>query len=244
VTGDKLSKQIGEGIYSIRNNAKSGESGLILPLGNIKGTSRVEFQIAPRRVWGDSVQHEQGQLSSNGGSCGNNCINADFYCDLETNIFSTIDTSFSFDTNFEKEFDRIFVIINEKEFLLRDLIGKDLVKYEFVNGNLHINIDDLSKIIVIDNVNESVISFKILPINKNTFNGHKLIKMGGPYGGSCIRHFLDMARHFNWPVSVESQNFGSWQHQVNWNILKRGDNRQYLQQFSVGISAIVKNFYN
>jgi hypothetical protein len=236
ITGDKLSKQVGEGIYSIRDEAASNEGGTILPLGNIKANSHIEIQIAPRRVWGNHVEYASGQLSSNGGSCGNNCISADFYCDFETHIFSTIDKDLIFNKNLEKEFDRIFLIINEKEFLLRDLIAKSFIKAKFEGENFHIEIDNLSLITDVDNVNENVISFKFLPIDKEVFNGHKLVKAGGPHSGACLKHLLGMAR--------QAGCYGQWQHQVNWNVISSSGRKHYFQRFSLGISAIVKNFYN
>ncbi len=244
ILGNELAGQTNEVIYSYRESADTGNQGTIYSLGNITPNSEVHFQLKPNRVWGEKIKHWKDTIFSPGGSCGRNCIRREYYCNFKFNIFESLDQKMTFNQNFSGELERIKLLVNQDEFELKNLVAEKKVVVFWNEGNLHIKINDISSIKEIVDVEENVISLKLIPFTQSTYNGVLLESWSGRDWYFCPGVAINVAGHNKWPLSVESKEFGKWQHQANWSRVIRGDRKTYSQYFSVGMSGIVNNQFN
>lgn len=244
VLGSELAQQNNEKILSYRESASSNTDAAFYPLGNVTTNTQISFQLSPVRKWGQEIKQWSDVLRSDGGSCGRNCINREFKCFLDFNIISDVDQSLTFNQSIGSELQRVSLIINQSEYLLSDLIEKKLIQTYWLEGNLHVEIEDIGGIQKISEIDENLLTLKIKPSLETVFNGVKLSNWSGPDWMTCLQIVPGIAGSNNWPLSTESREFGAWQGNVNWNLVKRGDSRQIGKHFSIGISSIITNRFN
>jgi len=243
ITGNILANQDNEKVMSFGEALSSENGERVYALGNVSPNSRIEFQLRAKRVWGEVNKQWSDQISGAGG-CSGNCRPRDFTCYHEFSFFEPIDGEYSFSKDFNAELSRIKFLINQDEFNLVDLIKEKKVQSFWVGENLHIQINNINQIKELKEFDENVISLKLLAVKETTFSGIKLTNWTGRDWYSCIPGTVNLAGQNGWPVSVESREFASWQHQVNWNAIKRGENRSYKLDFSVNVSSTISNHFN
>ena len=244
ITGDELSRQKREKIYSFRSQARGDEHGAIYPLGNITPHSRVSFQLKPRRLWGEKLKHWKDEVIADGGCSGRNCYGRKFHCYFQFNVFKSIDSKLKFNRNFSETLSRITLKINEEEFSLKNLVNQNKASAYWSEGKLHIELGNISEIKELSNVEENLISLKLKSIRKKTYNGVRLTKMTGRDKYFCPPVAAEIAGNNNWPLSTKSRQFGRWQRNVDWSKVKKGHPKTYRQNFSVKMAAIVENLFN
>ncbi len=244
ITGNILAVQKAEKIFSYRGLADSTDQMKIYPLGNVTPNSRVHLQFRPERLWGEKIKHWKDTIFSPGGSCGRNCISREYYCNFKFNIFESLDQKLSFNTDLSSEASRIKLIINQDEFSLAELVAQKKADLYWVNKNLHIDIKDILAIKKITEIEENVMALKLVPKSETTYNGVLLESWSGRDWYFCPGVAINVAGHNKWPLSVDSKEFGKWQHQANWSRVIRGDRKSYSQNFSVGVIGIITNLFN
>ena len=84
----------------------------------------------------------------------------------------------------------------------------------------------------------------LVPEEVSSFSGVKLVRWEGRDWNLCIAGTVELAAQKKWPLSVESKNFSKWQQFVNWSNVIRGERKRYKNHFSIGISALVTNYFN
>jgi len=243
LTGNVLANQDNEKVMSLGEAISSGDGERIYALGNVSPNSKIEFQLQPKKLWGEINKRWSDQISGAGG-CSGNCRPREFTCYHEFSFFEPIDSAFTFSKDFNGEVSRIKLLINQDEFNLVDLIKEKKAQSFWVGENLHIEIDNINQIKELKEFDENVIFLKLQAVKGTNFSGIKLSNWTGRDWYSCIPGTVNLAVQNGWPVSVESRDFASWQHQVNWNAIKRGENRSYQLDFSVTVSSTINNHFN
>ena len=243
ITGKTLAEQRSEQISSYRPMADTTDDRRTYPLGNISPNSRVHLQFKPEKLWGEKLNHWKDSANSSG-SCGNNCFGSQFRCDHEFNFFEPLNEVLSFNQDLTNEAARIRLVVNQEEYSLTDLVNEKKVDLYWLDENMHIDITNISAIKEINSAEENVLSLKLKRLSKTTFNGILLRGASGDQAYKCSGLTTEVAGHKGWPLSVRSYQFDQWQQNVRWDRVKKGHDKTYTQDFSVGITSIITNFFN
>jgi hypothetical protein len=243
ITGKTLAEQKSEQIFSYRAMTDTTDERRTYPLGNISPNSRIHLQFKPEKLWGEKIKHWKDSANSSG-SCGNNCFGSQFRCDHEFNFFEPLDQNLSFNQNLTNEAERIKIVVNQEEFSLTELVNEKKVDIYWLFENIHIDIKDISNIKEINSASENVLSLKLDRFSETTFHGILLKNVSGDQSYKCFGLTTEVAGHNGWPLSVRSHQFNQWQQNVRWDKIKKGHDKTYTQDFSVGITSIITNFYN
>jgi hypothetical protein len=211
--------------------------GSIYPLGNITPNSIIELQLKPLNVKGDKITHWREKF--------NNTTIEGYRCYIDFNIFSIVDEPLVLKDDPYGAFSRIILDINNEEYSLKKLVEEKKLEAQWIGENIHIKIDDISKIIELDPVKENSIMLTLLAANEKTYQGVKLTEFRGILSSSCLDRVMRQAYENNYPISTSSAGFSqTFESLANWNVLRRANDRDYKQEFSLGFSSIIKNFYN
>ena len=144
ITGDVLSTQKSENLFSFNDKAESLGASVLYLLGKITPNSRLNFQLKPQEIWGDKIKNWSDQIYSVGGGCGKNCMRREFKCNFEFNIFEKIQAGqeFKFKENFSDHLEYVYLVINQEEFNLSKLLAE---KKQIVSGLVRIFMSKLKK---------------------------------------------------------------------------------------------------
>lgn len=244
ITGNILADQKAEKIFSYRASADSTDDMRVYPLGNVTPNSRIHIQVKPERLWGEKVKHWTDSIYSVRGPCSGNCIYREYRCNFKFNIFESLDQKLTFNTDLSSEASRIKLIINQDEFSLADLVKEKKADLYWINNNLHIDIKNILAIKEITEIEENVMALRFIPKKETTYNGVLLESWSGRDWYFCPGIAINVAGHNKWPLSVDSKEFGKWQHQANWSRVIRGERKSYTQNFSAGVIGIITNLFN
>ncbi len=244
ILGKDLSSQVDEKVFSYSEEVKTTDHFQTYILGNIFPNSEVSFFIESQKKFGEKVKHWTDFVTNT--PCGGrrNCISIPFRCDFAWNIFEPLEENFSFSKEFNGEITRIHLVINGNEYKLVDLINEKKVSLSWSDVGLSINIKNINEIQEISNTDENLLSVKISALRESKFNGMKLVRMSGKAYYECPRITANAAAYNKWPLSVESDRFGEWARLVNWSNVIRGERKNLVQMFSVGITSVISNFHN
>ncbi len=244
VMGNELATQTNEKISSYRHNANSGSEYNVYPLGNITTNSKVDIQLRAGKVWGHKREFLNHYLSSPGGSCGKNCIRRKYECRFHINIFHDMNEAYSFSKDYSNDLERVFIVINQDEFALKDLIVQKKVKTKWIGNDLHISIDNIMGIKEINDIDENLISIKLQTLKETFHDGLKIVRISGRDGYTCPLLATNGAGHNKWPLNIQSVDFEKWQHNVKWDRIKRGNQRTISRSFDMAITSTVENHFN
>lgn len=243
ITGKELSSQKEEKVYSYRSNAESTNSKEVFPLGNVTPNSRVHLQFKPKAIWGEKIKHWT-DVARNDGNCSGNCFRAEFTCNISFNFFEELLEEFKFQDDLSSIASKIKLLVNQEEYSLKTLVDEKKVDLHWVDEHIHIDIKNISNIQEINDIDENVLSLKLDRVKETTYSGVYLTNAQGAQSYTCVRHMINLAGHKKWPVSTRSWKFGEWQSQINWSQVKKGHDKTYTQDFSMGITSIITNFFN
>ncbi len=244
ILGKNLSSQVDEKVFSYSEKVETTNLFQTYVLGNVFPNSEVSFFIEAKKLFGEKVKHWKDVFRNQGCGGRRNCVSSPFQCDVSFNLFDRLDSKLNFSKELIGEISRIYIIVNKNEYQLVDLINKKKVSI-FWNGlGFSINIKDINVIQKVSSTDENLLSLKLNAYRKNTFNGIKLVNMSGQAQFQCPRIIASIAAEQKWPLSVDSHRFGEWHSIVNWNNVKRGENKNLVQMFSVGITSLISNFHN
>jgi hypothetical protein len=244
LTGTELSDQSHEKILSYGVDVNSqGENGEF-DLGPVSPNSQIDFQLLPKRRWGEKRIHGSDKVQSNA-NCGKNCYSYEFTCWFEFNHFEPYDNSpFNWSKDLDQDFRKLKIIINEDEFYLTDLIKEKKVSLSWQGEFIHISISNINVIKELQEHQANRLALKLPSFSEETFDGIKLVNLSGRDGGHCAHLTINYAFNTGTPISFESYDFNKWAPMVNWNVVKKGPNRTYHQNFSIELGAIINNKFN
>jgi hypothetical protein len=244
LTGQELSSQSSEKIYSYRETADSGEDFEIYPLGNITNNSSVDVQIKAKRKWGVKSKFIEEHPQSNGGSCGSNCVSSRFKCHVQIHEVSDFDEPFNFSKDLNENFKRIELLINDDSFSLNKLVEEKKISLKWLGDNIHLKIRDISKIKELSNAEENLIALKLSTTNEVVNEGITVVSYEGPGRFTCIKASVHQAGTTGIPLNKASVDFNQWQSNVHWGQVKRGSKRHLSNRFELSMSTIVNNNFN
>ncbi|MCF8060728.1 MAG: hypothetical protein K9K67_15605 [Bacteriovoracaceae bacterium] len=243
ITGKELASQNEEKVFSYRPNALSTDSRGLYPLGNITPNSRIHLQFKALGMGGTRVS-TQSEIVRPSGNCSGNCYRAEFACHVSVNKFESFLEDFAFEDDLSFVGHRVKLVINQEEFYLKDLVEEKKVNLHWVGNNIHLDIKDITQIHALNNADEYSVAVKLLKKRVKTFDGVYLSNAEGRDANVCIRQSLQLAHSMNLPMSVRSWKFGEWQSQVDWSKIKKGQDRNYTEEFWVDMTSVITNFYN
>lgn len=243
VTGKELSSQADERVYTYIEEATGNQDFEMYPLGNITPNSEISLQLEGARRWGDGLESFTEQFHSNNRSC-NNCTNVVTQCTWEINKFTERNEGFVLKKDFTGELEHISLVINRTEYPLKKLVEDKLVTATWLYGTLNISTANISAIQEISPAEENLAFLKVSTFSGETFNGVKLVKMGGRHYYYCPQHTANLAYVAKLPLSDESLEFATWRGSVHWDKIQLGTRKTYKQPFAVTVSSSITNFHN
>jgi hypothetical protein len=246
VTGKELASQTKEKQVAIKMQASGENDYRIHPLGYVSPNSKVDLILAPGFKSGDKLERLEDRPSSAGGSCGRNCSAREFYCHLQMNVFKKRDRpeGFQFKKDFSEELGLIYLMVNQDEFPLKQLVEEKKVAVNWKNGMIHITINEIGKIKPIFEYDDNVLALKLVTHVETTWDGIKLISYSGKQGYTCWELTAAMAYNMKWPVSKSSKDIDQWGRWFNWNVLKLADDRVFIDTYDISVVSTINNFYN
>lgn len=244
ILGRDLSSQSEEKVFSYREEVETTDHYQTYAIGNIVPNSEVSIFLDPKKVFGEKIKHFKDVLTNRGCGGRRNCVSFPFRCDLSFNIFEPLDQGLSFSKELKGEINRVSILINGSEYSLVQLINEKKVKIDWMDNGIALHIKDINLIEELSNVEENILSLKISALRESHFNGVKLVNMSGKGYYYCPMHTTNIAAGNKWPLSVESKDFGQWARNVNWSNVIRGERKTLVQQFSLGITSVISNFFN
>jgi hypothetical protein len=233
ILGKDLASQVEEKIFSYSHEVETTEHYQSYVLGNIQPNSEVSFFLESKRLFGEKIKHWKDSFS-----------NRTSRCDVEFNIFSSLDEKLTFNKEFLGAISRIDLSINGDNYKLIELINAKKVRLTWTALGVSIHIANINTIKEMSNTEENLLSLKLYALRESHFNGVKLTGMSGRTYYFCPRHTTFLAGSNNWPLSVESKDFSQWAGTVKWDLVQRGERKNLVEMFSVGITSIISNFHN
>ncbi len=253
ITGNDLSGETNESIYSYVGAISGNKSESVLPLGNITPNSKVEFTLRPINRFGRSLNKQREVYSRAGGSCGKNCIQLPMNCTWEVNIFKDYNEGFAFTPDLLGEGEKLDLLINGETFKLSDLLKEKKIMLSKTEAGIHLTINDISKILEIKDFEENTLSLKVKSFTGSDFFGVKLVEVGGYWQGigGCPFNTPAVAEKFQTQISKETRELGEITWLIN-DLANRGyhykfqllDSGPYYQEISLSVSSSIENYYN
>ena len=246
ITGNILARQSDEKIVGIHQAIDGGEDSKIYGVGNVTANSSIDIQLSPVKKWGLSFTSEDRNYHERPGSCGTNCVTGILTvdCFVKINHFKNYDEAFKFNQNFKGELENISLVINDNEYQISKLIADGKIKTIWKGENLHLIIDDPTKIQELPTFEENVMFLKLKTVTGKTFQGAYLHGASGPNQGVCPQLVANASYH--WGVggvyggSIMMDAFNHFRGQ-GLPILPP---KPYSQKFSISVMSVVNNMFN
>jgi hypothetical protein len=232
----------------------------VTPIGVVSPNSKIEIQIKGINRFGhEAVSIPYNDSYSN--SC-NNCTHLQYSCNWIGNKRVEFLRDFDLNINYNLEWEKIFLVINEERFKLSTLIADKKVIIRNLDFSFQITIDDISKIKALKQAAENNISLVMLSTLEKKHQGIKLISQGGdqryPWCGVRNPSTVSLAnQYYEGEISNGSQDaaaikslirdmqrFPSNTGSADYLKLKMMDDIDYEQNYSLAISSRVINFFN
>ncbi|MDD4976829.1 MAG: thrombospondin type 3 repeat-containing protein [Bacteriovorax sp.] len=230
----------------------------VTPLGLVSPNSKIEIQLKGINRFGHEVVATPFSGTYHFGGGGNSTA-LDYSCAWVGNKRIEFSRDFDLTINYNEEWDKIFLVINEERFKLSTLISEKKVIVRNLNFSFQVSIDDISKIKAIKQSDENNISLAILSFLEKKHQGIKLISQSGnrnspwcsysypgalstivlangQYGGGISKGSIDSS-------DIEKQ-IQYFPRDASISTLKLMDDIDYEQNYSLAISTKIINYYN
>ncbi len=253
ITGNDLSGQTQESIYSYVSKVDGNKSESIIPLGNVSPNSKIEFTLHPLTHFGRTITKQHEVFNRAGGSCGNNCISLPISCTWDVNVFRDYNEGFSFSPDLLGEGEKLDLIINGDTYKLADLLKEKKVLLAKTDVGVHVTINDISVIKEIKDFEENTLSIKVRSFVGSDFFGVKLVDVGGYWQGfgGCPFNTPAVAEKYQTQLSSETRELGEilgWINQAHahgWPYpITNVASGPYYQEIAIGVSSSIENYYN
>ena len=178
ITGKNLATQP-EGVQASYSSKTSTETKneIVTPLGIVSPNSKVEIQLKGL----DRFGHEaiSTPFSVNFSSSGPNSTALQYSCEWIGNQRLEFSRTFDLSINYNEEWEKVFLVINEEKFKLSTLINEKKVIVRNLNFSFQISIEDISKIKPIKQADENKLSLAIVPSLEKTQTSLFINSIGG-----------------------------------------------------------------
>lgn len=264
ITGKNLSAQP-ENVQASYSSKVSTETynETVTPLGVVSPNSKVEIQLKGLNRFGHEVNATPfgGTYHFGGGGNGGSL---EYSCQWIGNKRSEFSRDFDLTINYNDEWDKMYLIVNEERFKLSTLISEKKVIVRNLNFSFLISIDNILKIKAIKQSDENNISLVTLSSLEKKHQGIKLVSQGGnrnsawcsggpgnlstvslangQFGGEVSKGSVDASVIESWIVNTRMypNNTGA----STILSLKLMDDIDYEQNYSLAISSRVTNYFN
>jgi hypothetical protein len=236
----------------------------VTPLGIVSPNSKIEIQLKGVNRFGHEVVATPFSGTYHFGGGGNSTV-LDYSCSWVGNKRIEFSRDFDLTINYNEEWDKMYLIINEERFKLSTLISDKKVIVRNLNFSFQVSIEDISKIKAIKQSDENNISLVILSSLEKKHQGIKLISQSGnrnspwcswSYPGALSTIILANGQ-FGGEISKESLDASVFEREiVNTRMypnntgaasilsLKLMDDIDYDQNYSLAISSRIINYFN
>lgn len=179
ITGENLATQTA-GIQSSYNSkvASATYNETVIPLGVVSPNSKVEIQLKGINRFGHEVQATPFSGTYHFGG-GGNSTSLDYSCEWVGNKAIGFSRDFDLTINYNEEWDKMFLVINEERFKLSTLISEKKVIVRNLDFSFQVSIDDILKIKTIKQTDENNVSLVILSTLERKHQGLKLTSQSG-----------------------------------------------------------------
>lgn len=242
--GSELSHQVEEKVFSYRENVSSSNSSKTYPLGNITSNSEISIILSPKNIKGDELMVDGGEVRNQGCNGRRNCVHFPMVCHVKMHGFRLFSKKLVFSEALTDELSRVFIVINQDEYQLSDLLSKKLASTSFKDGNIIISIKDISKIKEVSHTDENVIFIRAKGKSSTIFEGVRLERAEGRGWFMCANIIGSIAFENKLPVNIDSHRFNVWAHNLRWDVLKKSQNKTIYESFSFGVSSVISNKFN
>lgn len=236
----------------------------VTPLGVVSPNSKIEIQIKGLNRFGHEVIATPFSGTYHFGGGGNSTA-LDYSCAWVGNKRSEYTRNFDLTINYNEEWDKTFLIINEERFKLSTLISEKKVTVRNLAFSFLISIDDILKIKAIKQSDENNISLVMFSSLEKKHQGIKLVSQGGnhnspwcswsypgalstlvlangQFGGEISKGSLDAS-------VVEREIVNTHMYPSNSGAasiltLKLMDDIDYEQNYSLAVSSKITNYFN
>ncbi len=264
ITGKKLASQSVEVQSSYNSKVSTATyNETVTPIGLVSPNSKIEIQLKGLERFGHEVISTPFSGSFN--ASGPNTTSLQYSCEWIGNSREEFLRPFDLTINYNEEWDKIFLVINEERFKLSTLVAEKKVIIRNLDFSFQISIDDISKIKAIRQADENNLSLVMIPSIEKKFQGLKLVAQGGnqnfPWcsmGRPGIMNTIELAsRQYGYEISKDSQDASIIEKWISdariWPSntgasetikLKLMDDIDYEQNYSLAISTKIINYFN
>lgn len=247
VTGTELSSQSEDRVSSIHQNISAKGIYQVHDLGEITANTRIDLQLKPNKEFGTGWSQKNWIWHSGMVPPCTQCYKREFHCEFKINTFVNFNQNFVFDKNFKKELERFFLVINNEEFAISNLVLEKKIDFKWIGNNLHLKINDIKKIAEVSPSAPTQLKLKMVALKGSVFNGIKWISQRGRDGMStCYQNLLAYSKHEKVPVSTESIHFEEFKNIANWTFIGQQPSgpKEFVHDQSIDVSVVINNFYN
>ncbi len=236
----------------------------VTPLGLVSPNSKIEIQLKGMKRFGHEVITMPFNGSYHFGGGGNSTGPLVYSCVWVGNKRIEFSRDFDLTINYNQEWDKMFLIINEERFKISTLISEKKVIVRNLDFSFQVSIDDISKIKAIKQSDENNISLAIVSSVEKKHQGIKLISQSGNQKSSWCTGFpgalgtLILATgQFDHEISkgsLDAPIIEKWKaDDLIWPSntgaaerakLKLMDDIDYEQNYSLAISSRIINYFN
>ncbi|MDO9182124.1 MAG: thrombospondin type 3 repeat-containing protein [Bacteriovorax sp.] len=235
----------------------------VTPLGIVSPNSKIEIQLKGVNRFGHEVVSTPFSGTYHYGGAGNSTA-LDYSCSWAGNQQVEFSRNLNLTINYNEEWDKMFLVINEERFKLSTLIAEKKVIVRNLNFSYLISIDDISKIKSLKQSDENNVSLVILSSIEKNFRGIKLLAQGGNHNsGWCTGGMpgalstYSLSHQYGYEISKGSIDAAGIQKFINdchtWPNntgaaealkIKMMEDADYEQNFAVAISSRIINYFN
>ncbi len=235
----------------------------VTPLGLISPNSKVEIVLKGLNRFGHEVISTPYSGNYSFGGFGNSTA-LNYSCEWVGNIRSEFSRSFDLTINYNEEWDKIYLVINEEGFKLSTLIAEKKVTIRNLNFSFLISIDNVLKIKEIKQSDENNISLAIISSLEKKHQGIKLISQNGnhnspwcSFGPGNLSTIVLANNQYAGEISKGSIDASVIEREIvntrmypnntgaaNVLSLKLMDDIDYEQNYSLAISSKITNYFN
>lgn len=247
ILGKELAHQVDERIQAYSEELTGGDDYSVIALGNLSPNSELNLQLFPLRRWGETVSTINRDWHERPGQCGRNTLCGVFEvdCIITQYGFESYDSVLDFPRDFTGVFEDLFLVINDSDFLVKDLIQAKKLEASWINQGLHLRLKNVDQIKELSEADENLISLKLRTRNQTSSQGVRLHTASGQHSMACANVLVAGSFHNGKnPISADSimmDQIRGMAGQAGVPILPA---RNYQQHYSLKFNSILSNFHN
>lgn len=264
LTGNVLASQVNnlEATYNSKITTETYNE-VAIPIGLVSPNSKIEIQLKGIERFGHEL--ESTPINNSYSSSCSNCTKLAYSCSWIGNKRIEFLRDFNLSINYNEEWEKIYLVINEERFKLSTLIAEKKVSISNLNFSFQLSLDDIVKIKPIKESEENKLSLVIVANLEKSHQGIKLLSQGGAQNMSwCTANMRGIdgtielaASRYNNEISKGTKDalllneliLNAHKYPNNSDTpqllkLKMMDDIDYEKNYSIALSSKVINYFN